>query len=192
MAVTKRTRFEVLRRDNHTCRYCGAAAPDVKLHVDHVTPVALGGTDGPDNLVAACIDCNFGKSSSSPDANIVADVTADAVRWALIMKVAAEVIEEEAAAKRSAMNTLRRLFISEYWGDEYIPLPNDWLETTYRFTTNGLSVETLCEFAGIAITKPTVLRTNAFRYFCGIAWNRVREQQELAKELFEHDRKATK
>jgi len=22
MAVSKRTRFEVLRRDNHTCRYC--------------------------------------------------------------------------------------------------------------------------------------------------------------------------
>ena len=54
MAVTKRMRFEILRRDNHACRYCGATAPDVKLAVDHVTPVALGGTDSPDNLVASC------------------------------------------------------------------------------------------------------------------------------------------
>lgn len=39
MAVSKRTRFEVLRRDDHTCRYCGQSAPDVKLTVDHVLPV---------------------------------------------------------------------------------------------------------------------------------------------------------
>ena len=56
MAVSKRTRFEVLRRDNHTCRYCGQSAPDVKLTVDHVLPVALGGHDDPTNLVAACKD----------------------------------------------------------------------------------------------------------------------------------------
>ena len=28
MAVSKRLRYEILRRDNHTCRYCGASAPD--------------------------------------------------------------------------------------------------------------------------------------------------------------------
>ncbi|WP_075737496.1 HNH endonuclease [Streptomyces acidiscabies] len=64
MAVSKRLRYEILRRDNHTCRYCGASAPDVPLRVDHVTPVALGGTDTPDNLVAACEPCNSGKSST--------------------------------------------------------------------------------------------------------------------------------
>ena len=65
MAVTKRVRFEVLRRDNHTCRYCGASAPDTTLTVDHVTPVALGGSHDPSNLVAACKDCNAGKASTS-------------------------------------------------------------------------------------------------------------------------------
>jgi 5-methylcytosine-specific restriction endonuclease McrA len=29
--VSRRLRLEVLRRDGHTCRYCGAQAPDVKL-----------------------------------------------------------------------------------------------------------------------------------------------------------------
>ena len=90
MAVSKRTRFEVLRRDSHTCRYCGQSAPDVKLTVDHVTPVALGGTDAPSNLVAACVDCNAGKSSSSPDASLVAQVSDDAVRWAAAMSLAAQ------------------------------------------------------------------------------------------------------
>lgn len=45
MSITKRMRFEVLRRDSSTCRYCGQSAPDVKLHVDHVRPAALGGDD---------------------------------------------------------------------------------------------------------------------------------------------------
>ncbi|WP_078628685.1 HNH endonuclease [Streptomyces sp. NRRL F-2664] len=54
MPVSNRLRFEVLRRDRYTCRYCGGSAPDVVLRVDHVVPVALGGTDTPDNLVAAC------------------------------------------------------------------------------------------------------------------------------------------
>ena len=40
MAVSKRLRYEVLRRDNHTCRYCGAQAPDVKLTVDNMAPYA--------------------------------------------------------------------------------------------------------------------------------------------------------
>ncbi|MGC7224589.1 HNH endonuclease, partial [Mycobacteroides abscessus subsp. massiliense] len=44
MAVTKRLRYEVLRRDNYSCRYCGRSAPEVKLTVDHVVPVALGGS----------------------------------------------------------------------------------------------------------------------------------------------------
>ena len=35
MAVSKRLRYEILRRDNFACHYCGAAAPDVKLNADH-------------------------------------------------------------------------------------------------------------------------------------------------------------
>jgi hypothetical protein len=57
----KRQRFLILRRDNFACRYCGRSAPDVVLHVDHKTPVSLGGTNDPNNLVTACADCNLGK-----------------------------------------------------------------------------------------------------------------------------------
>ena len=81
MAVSKRLRYEILRRDNYSCRYCGASAPDVRLTVDHVTPVSLGGRDEAGNLVAACVDCNAGKSSSNPDAPLVGNVSDDAIRW---------------------------------------------------------------------------------------------------------------
>ena len=82
MAVSKRLRYEILRRDNHACRYCGAAAPSVKLNVDHVIPTSLGGNDRPENLVTACADCNGGKTSSLPNAEPVADVDQEAFRHA--------------------------------------------------------------------------------------------------------------
>jgi 5-methylcytosine-specific restriction endonuclease McrA len=72
MAVSKALRFQVLRRDGHACRYCGRTPPEVKLHVDHVVAVALGGADTPDNLVTACSECNGGKSAIPADAAMVA------------------------------------------------------------------------------------------------------------------------
>src|SRR5690554_3945800 len=85
MAVSKRTRFEVLRRDSFRCQYCGLNAPETGegLTIDHVVPVSLGGSDKPENLVAACKDCNAGKSSIQPDSPLVAQVAQSAVDWAL-------------------------------------------------------------------------------------------------------------
>lgn len=107
MAISRRLRFEILRRDGHTCRYCGAMAPDVQLTVDHVTPVALGGSDDPSNLVAACADCNGGKSSIAPGSPLVADVAADAIRWARALDQA----RLEFEAERDVMDTL----LHEVW-----------------------------------------------------------------------------
>jgi hypothetical protein len=60
-------RFTVLRRDNYTCRYCGAKAPFVSLQVDHVTPWAMQGASDLSNLVTACKECNLGKSSRTAE-----------------------------------------------------------------------------------------------------------------------------
>jgi hypothetical protein len=85
--VPRRTRYEVLRRDNYTCRYCGAKAPDVKLNIDAVVPRVLGGSHkDPANLITACEACNGGKSSSSPDSPLVADVAERALEWAQAMR----------------------------------------------------------------------------------------------------------
>jgi len=59
--LTKKTRFEVFKRDSFTCQYCGKAAPDVVLHVDHIKPVVEGGNNGVINLITSCRDCNLGK-----------------------------------------------------------------------------------------------------------------------------------
>lgn len=59
--MNRRLRFEILRRDNFTCQYCGRKAPYVSLEVDHVFPRIRGGEDSPENLVTACFDCNRGE-----------------------------------------------------------------------------------------------------------------------------------
>jgi hypothetical protein len=41
---------------------CGRSKDDISLHVDHIVPVAKGGTDEISNLATLCSDCNIGKS----------------------------------------------------------------------------------------------------------------------------------
>lgn len=66
-SLNPKVRFEVLARDGFTCCYCGAAAPSVRLHVDHVIPVSQGGTDAIDNLATSCEQCNLGKGQVTVD-----------------------------------------------------------------------------------------------------------------------------
>lgn len=63
-SLNLRKRFAILKRDGFKCRLCGRAAPDVKLHVDHKTPKARGGSDDDTNLWTLCEDCNLGKATT--------------------------------------------------------------------------------------------------------------------------------
>lgn len=62
-AISKKMRFEVLKRDKFTCQYCGKQSPDVVLHLDHIKPVSKGGKNTLLNLVTSCVDCNLGKGA---------------------------------------------------------------------------------------------------------------------------------
>lgn len=62
-AISKKLRFEVFKRDGFKCQYCGKSAPDVVLHVDHIDPVAKGGSADILNLITSCQDCNLGKGA---------------------------------------------------------------------------------------------------------------------------------
>ncbi|WP_435597107.1 HNH endonuclease [Streptomyces anulatus] len=184
MAVSKRLRYEILRRDNHTCRYCGASAPDVPLRVDHVTPVALGGTDTPGNLVTACQDCNSGKSSSTVDATLVANVSDDAIRWADAMKQAAANMLEQEKPKLEYQANFRaqwdRWEISE---GKPLELPGDWKPSIERFRVAGLPAWVWGDIVDTAMGYDKVLNSNKFKYCCGIAWNKVDELHAEARSV---------
>lgn len=78
-AISKKLRFEVFKRDGFRCVYCGAGTPDVLLVVDHIDPVAKGGTRDLMNLATACEPCNAGKSDRTlSDTTVVAKRRAQA------------------------------------------------------------------------------------------------------------------
>lgn len=62
-AVTRKRRAEVFRDNGGICHLCTRrVAPGEAWEVEHVKPVGLGGTDSPDNLKPAHVDCHKGKT----------------------------------------------------------------------------------------------------------------------------------
>lgn len=177
MSISKRLRFEILRRDNHTCQYCGSRGEDSPLTVDHVTPEALGGSDDPDNLVAACLDCNLGKASVPPDAPLVENVSAKALRWSAALKAASETMAQQTDGRAEIYKAFEEQW---YQGN----LPNDWTSTIDRFLNAGLPTTIVMEMCRVAQNKRGAMGYR-WAYFCGCCWNRVRELQDLAMDLLE-------
>jgi 5-methylcytosine-specific restriction endonuclease McrA len=61
--VSMSRRWDVFVRDCFKCKYCGKSPEDGKvLHIDHIKPKILGGSNKIDNLITACQECNIGKS----------------------------------------------------------------------------------------------------------------------------------
>lgn len=185
MPITRRLRFEILRRDDHACRYCGRRAPDVELTVDHVVPVALGGTDDPTNLATACVDCNSGKASTSPDERPVADVQEDALRWARAMHTARWL----ALVEFDDREDYRRAFVRhwETWDEKLALLPGDWTAAVDSWNEQGLPRELLVEVVDVAMSS-RVPGGRVFRYACGVARRRLDRIAELARDAFDADR----
>ena len=67
MTVSLKLRFEVFKKDDFTCQYCGRKTPEVILELEHIIPVSKGGTDELDNLTTSCFKCNRGKGVSLLD-----------------------------------------------------------------------------------------------------------------------------
>lgn len=188
--MNKRLRFEILRRDNHACRYCGGTAPDVKLTVDHVVPVALGGEDVPENLVTACAGCNSGKTSVAPGQPMVDDVAERAAKWADAMQKAAEIVD----AQIDVATEYRTHFLADWDDDGYsiggrrqYPLPDDWTNSIENFRRNGLTVDQMCEAIEITRRNSMLYNERHWRYFCGVCWTKIRNMQAIAQALLEVD-----
>jgi hypothetical protein len=204
MAVSKRLRFEVLKRDNHTCRYCGRTPNEAKITIDHVTPVSLGGSDDPSNLVACCADCNSGKSSTPPASALVADVGQSTLRWADALKLAAERAAEAAKENRAARAEIIDRFEcvwTAYWVEDpraadtstkyrhpgrlYAPRPADWVRSVEQFLAAGLTMNDLVEAVTTAMRNSSLPIDEVWRYFCGVSWSVLRERQSIARQILD-------
>jgi HNH endonuclease len=187
--LSQRLRYEVIRRDGHTCRYCGAQAPDVKLTVDHVIPRALGGQNDPTNLITACASCNAGKSSTSPDDATVAHVSASALKWARALEAAAEVRRLQWDQQDALLARFDAHWLRWHRGDDEtasIPRDPDWKTSVERFVAAGLDIddiERLIDVAGNSQAKPDAM----WKYFCGCCWTEINRRQGMALGYLEGD-----
>ncbi len=171
--ISKRTRFEVFKRDGFTCQYCGATPPKL-LEVDHINPVALGGDDDPNNLITACQDCNRGKAavpltsmsrSLEDRAAEVQEREAQIAAYAEIMEAARERIEEE------AWRVAEHLTPGATKG-----YPRDRLNGIRKFVRE-LGVHNVLDAADMALIRRRS-ESQTFKYFCGICWNWIRDGRE--------------
>lgn len=65
--IKKTTRYSVFLRAGFKCQCCGAKPTqtnDVVLHIDHVIPRSIGGTNDIINLQSLCSECNQSKTNA--------------------------------------------------------------------------------------------------------------------------------
>jgi len=186
-SISRRLRYEILKRDGHRCRYCGAAAPDVQLTIDHVVPVALGGDDSSSNLATACRDCNSGKSSTNPNDEQVAEVDALAELFRDAFRRASYADREISEQEFDAVDEMVCDF-AEYWNEmaretnKRHPLPPETRGSIIRLHRAGLDESDLFR-AAYEMFHMSPKTVDGFRYFCGICWNIIRKRTGDALDL---------
>lgn len=189
MAISKSLRYQVLRRDNHTCQYCGGTPPEVRLVVDHVVPVALGGDDSPSNLLTSCGDCNAGKSATPADAAVVKGVGERQREWAEALRQVQSESEEKRAERDKRAQQFYCLWTS--WSnpdEEPLPLPDDWPNAVEVWVSRGLTMHDFEELIDIAMRKQGLRNVRVFRYFAGCCWRRLDDIAARASLLMQQRR----
>lgn len=178
-ALSKKTRFDVFKRDAFTCQYCGRKPPQVVLQVDHVVPVAEGGDNEIVNLLTSCEDCNRGKGarklSSSPQSREEV-VAREAERMEQTKAINAMLRKIQRAIDHD-ISSLESRWISFFRSHHETPLHESDRVTLKTFLSK-LPVEHVHEAMDIAFRFSDYRRADedsAWKYMCGVCWRWIKE-----------------
>lgn len=175
-ALSKKTRFDVFKRDLFTCQYCGAHPPGVLLHVDHVIAVANGGRNDKDNLVTACEPCNSGKGArpltSVPEsiadkAKRVAESEAQLLGYQAILEARRERLDAEMWRVADQIDS----------GASVLGMDRRWT-SSIRMFIEKLGLDEALSATEIARRKFPYGGKKTFLYFCGICWSVLRKKED--------------
>lgn len=172
--ISKKLRFDVFKRDFFTCQYCGATPPSVILQIDHVHPVAHGGTNDIDNLVTSCSSCNQGKGARPLNAKSKSST--------LEQRAAeAQEREEQMLAYNKVLTEISNRIEDDAWQVirilEQNPNADRYLSSrlqSIKVFLERLPAIQVFEAAQIASANFPSNSDSHFRYFCGVCWNKVR------------------
>ena len=175
-AISTRRRFEIFKRDNFTCQYCGQHPPQAVLEIDHIVPVAAGGDSGNPNLITACKACNRGKGAEKIENRICRhDVSTDVdnLRERKLQLLAYyEYQKEMLEVKNTSLS-----YVVKHCELIGFSLNQSGCISIKKFLDYFTPID-LCEFIDMASTRARSGRPeDIFRYFCGIAWKKIREGQ---------------
>ena len=65
ISIPRAVRQYVFERDNYQCQSCGKQQVETNLSIDHIIPLARGGTNDISNLQTLCFSCNRQKSDKT-------------------------------------------------------------------------------------------------------------------------------
>lgn len=170
--ISKKLRFEIFKRDEFVCQYCGSHPPAVILHVDHIVPVKDGGDNDMDNLITSCSSCNLGKSANS------------LTNIPISLKEKSELVKEsEAQIKEYAkvmQNKKDRLYLEKWTvaasleGTDFVDTYNRADMKTIEMFLQKLGFYEVNDAAEVAFSRFHHNKYNKFKYFCGICWKLIK------------------
>lgn len=178
MAIGKRVRFEIFKRDGFVCRYCGANPMTAVLEVDHVVPKSKGGTNDPINLVTSCFSCNSGKSNIElGESRLPPSFNAEAIKeHAEQTKAYLKAQKDMVKARASVADEFRAIWEER---TSYLLTTSD-MATVRRFCQH-IPLSDLAEAVDITLGKFTFENGrdafSGWRYFCGICWKKMPERK---------------
>lgn len=170
--ISKKLRFEIFKRDNFTCGYCGSTPPGVTLELDHIQPVSKNGDNDINNLITACFDCNRGKSD-----HLLSSIPASVIEKAEIAKEKEDQLNAYNKLKKSIRRRQTRDIakIEEVFNETF---PDRGFTQKFKSSIKfqflpELDSELLVEHMEIACFKVNNPE-EAVKYFCGINWNVIK------------------
>lgn len=174
-------RFDIFKRDNFTCQYCGLKPPQVVLHVDHINPKSKGGSDTEENLITSCQSCNLGKGSKPLERIKVPELPSlqdEAQKLEQLKQYQAHLMEKE------KFYTAQAKTLMEFWAEmEGQKFPNGeytvpiGLGATVRSFLRKLSPADIMEAMSIANSRmPGKSDQQKLRYFAGVCWRKIQEK----------------
>lgn len=183
MSLSSKTRFEIFKRDNFTCQYCGRQTPAVILEIDHIKPKCEGGDDDQTNLTTSCWECNRGKGGTPLDTLTPAmgDIHAQTVELAereMQLREYNEVRHQQRAREDAEIDQLKKHWVTIF-GDYEKCFPANIIRKCLRIM-HYIDIWEYIDYVDVRIDGRTMNWTranNGCRYLCGILRNKLRDTE---------------
>lgn len=173
MAISKKIRFEVFKRDGFQCAYCGKTPPQVTLEVDHIDPKSKGGKDDINNLITACFDCNRGKRNiplNKVPAKLAENLEVLQEQEDQIKAYRQFVKKIERRVKRD-VDEVNEIYMLAYPGWQF---SDRFKNTSLKLFLHQLPKDQIIWSLEAAISKFPNNKDRVINYFCGICWHKIR------------------